>query len=45
MANRPESAGDRLWREKLDLCSSQKEAVVLVCMLLAVAGVFFICGV
>jgi hypothetical protein len=39
MSKRPETAAERLWKEKLDLCVSRGEAVVLLVFATAVASV------
>lgn len=41
MRKRDESSADRIWKEKLDLCATRPEAIVmLVLMAFLVAGAF-----
>jgi hypothetical protein len=39
MSKRPETAAERLWKEKLDLCVSKSEAIVILVFATAVASV------
>jgi hypothetical protein len=44
MLKQRESASERIWREKLDLCLSSSEATVLLVFVVAVVGVMWIIG-
>ena len=44
MSKQRETASDRLWKEKLDLCPSSHEAVVLFVFAAAVFTVMWIVG-
>ena len=44
MSKQRESASERVWREKLDLCLSSSEATVLLVFVVAVVTVMWVIG-
>jgi hypothetical protein len=45
MSKRSESEADRVWKDKLDQCVSQEEAVILICVAIALAGIVFVASI
>ena len=44
MSKQRETASERVWKEKLDLCLSSSEVTVLLVFVAAVVGVMWIIG-
>lgn len=45
MSKQRESAADRIWKEKLDLCGSVQEALVTLAVAVVLAGALVILGI
>lgn len=42
MSKRQESAAERIWREKLDMCMSAEQAIILLVVIAVVFGGFML---